>query len=316
MFFHWWLFFTSFLALSEVRNIPRRYEKDYRLYCNVCNNFVHNVELEVNKTDEHHDIKLGFRLDTKGKKVYDKVNYKNSEIRMSEILDKDICKDMSISSVLYLKNAKNKPGVRMLVKDEKYKKDSDHGFSKKTKYVNRAKTYCADIHQRFYDEVLKNFVNEDSSVLEDLCAQVVDERCQKQSSCPFPRKIKKPKKKKKEDKTEDNALNKLREIQSEEDSTGDGDPSLDGLQATIKNLEEQLGGLGIDLDVDSVQPVEDGHDKTAEMDKKLAELKEAREKLEKQTEIVREAKAQAEKAESEEAEPKESQSEPAEKSEL
>jgi len=169
-----------------VRNIPKRYREDWRLFCNVCNHFIWTVHDKLNKSiqvgDEHDfESRVGFRLDSNGKKHNLKqksIDVTRSEIKITEVMDEDICKSMKVDAVLYNRTSKRKEGVRMLQKDQLFNKTSDLRFTKRRKYVAKANLYCAEIYQRFYDEVIEAFTSENLSSRDSFCRDIVDSRCQ------------------------------------------------------------------------------------------------------------------------------------------
>jgi len=171
--------------LDIVRNIPKRYSKDWRLFCNVCNHFIWRVNDKLNKSiqagDEHDfESRVGFRLDSHGKKhslMQKSIDIRRSEIKITEVMDEDICSTLKVDAVLYNKKSKKKEGVRMLLKDQKYNKTSDLGFSKKRKYVGKANHYCAEVYQRYYDQVIEAFMSENFGCRDSFCNDHVDSRC-------------------------------------------------------------------------------------------------------------------------------------------
>jgi len=170
---------------NTVRNIPKRYSKDWRLFCNVCNHFIWRVTDNLNKSiqagDEHDfQSRTGFRLDANGKKHSLKqksIDIRRSEIKITEVMDEDICASMKVDAVLYNKKSKKKEGVRILLKDQEYNKTSTQRLSKKRKYVGKANLYCAEIYQRYYDEVIETFTGENMSLRNSFCTDHVDSRC-------------------------------------------------------------------------------------------------------------------------------------------
>jgi len=168
-----------------VRNIPKRYRKDWRLFCNVCNHFIWSVNDKLNKSihegDEHDfESRVGFRLDSKGKKHNLKqksIDIRRSEIKITEVMDEDICDSIKVDAVLYNKKSKKKEGVRMLLKNQQYNKTKDLGFSKKRKYVGKANLYCAEVYQRYYDEVIAAFTSENIGGRDSFCNDHIDSRC-------------------------------------------------------------------------------------------------------------------------------------------
>jgi len=168
-----------------VRNIPKRYRKDWRLFCNVCNHFIWKVNDKLNKSiqegDEHDfESRVGFRLDSNGKKhnlMQKSVDIGRSEIKITEVMDEDICSMMKVDAVLYNKKSKAKEAFRMLQKDQLYNKTRDQGFSKKRKYVAKANLYCAEVTQRYYDEVIEAFTSENLGKRDSFCRDYVDSRC-------------------------------------------------------------------------------------------------------------------------------------------
>jgi len=168
-----------------VRNIPKRYSEDWRLFCNVCNHFIWRVGDNLSKsiqTGDEHDFesRTGFRLDANGKKHNLKqksVDIKRSVFLITEVMDEDICAALKVDAVLYNKTSKKKEGLRILLKDQKYKKTKDLGRSKKRKYVGKANLYCAEVYQRYYDEVIEVFMSEKMGSRKSFCSDYVDSRC-------------------------------------------------------------------------------------------------------------------------------------------
>jgi len=166
-----------------VRNIPKRYREDWRLFCNVCNHFIWRVNHKLNKSiqagDEHDfESRVGFRLDSNGKKHNLKqksIDIRRSEIKITEVMDEDICAGMKVDAVLY--NKTSKKGVRMLQKDQMFNKTRDLGFSKKRKYVSKANLYCAEVAYLYYDEVIEAFTSENLGSRDSFCRDIVDSRC-------------------------------------------------------------------------------------------------------------------------------------------
>lgn len=185
-----------------VHNIPKRYKKDWRLFCNVCNHFISSVKTNLNKSiqdGDEHDFgsRVGFRLDSEGKKrnlKQRKVDIMRSEIKITEVMDEDLCKGMKVDAVLYDKKSKLKEGVRMLQKNQKIDIPKNLAYSRKRKYVSKANLYCAEIAQRFYEQVIETFTSENIGSRDSFCTDHVDSRCPLVSELPTV--IIKPKKKK------------------------------------------------------------------------------------------------------------------------
>jgi len=187
---------------KRVKNIPTRFEKDWRLFCNVCSNFVRALDKDLEETVNRDgelgwESKVGFRLDSNGKKKHkDAVDARRSEINIIESLEKGLCDEMKAHAVLYDKTLEDKPAERMLREREKYEKTVKQGFSKRQRYVNMANLYCAEINHRFYDEVVEAFTREDEHVRDSFCRDNVDSRCGLMSDLPklkFKKAVKKPK---------------------------------------------------------------------------------------------------------------------------
>jgi len=180
------MFFILFLETSEaIHKIPKRYRKDWRLYCNVCNNYINAVISRLKdsiKIGDEYDIELrfGFRLDSEGKKKSLKKkssNINKSEIKLSNVLEEHICGTMVAYEVLYNKTSQFKEGVMMLQENQKYDRPKGLGLSSKPKYVGKANIYCADIAQRFYDDIIDLFIRKEVSTRVLFCPDYVDSRC-------------------------------------------------------------------------------------------------------------------------------------------
>jgi len=197
------LFLLGVTSKSKpVRNIPKRFEKDWRLFCNVCSNFVRTLDKDLEKAVKEEgklgwESKVGFRLDSKGKKKHkDAVEARRNEIIIIDSLEKDLCDEMKAHAVLYDKTLKGRPAERMLREREKYNKTETQGFSKKQRYVNMANLYCAEINHRFYDQVVETFTRKEEHVRDSFCVDNVDSRCGLMSDLPqlkFKKAAKKPK---------------------------------------------------------------------------------------------------------------------------
>jgi len=187
---------------EQLSNIPNRFEGDWRLFCNVCNNFVRALDKDLDDAVKRDgelgwDSKVGFRLDSKGKKKHkEAVEARRSEINIIDSLEKGLCDDMKAHAVLYDKTVKGKPAERMLREREKYSKTVKQGFSKKSRYVKRANLYCAEINHRFYDKMAEAFSRKEEHIRDSFCADNVDSRCGLLSELPqlkFKKAAKKPK---------------------------------------------------------------------------------------------------------------------------
>jgi len=170
---------------DSVRNIPKRYSKDWRLFCNVCNHFIWRVGDNLNKSiqagDEHDfQSRVGFRLDSNGKKhslINRSIDIRRSIFKITEVMDEDVCGSIKVDAVVYNKKSEKKEGLRMLLKNQKYNKTKEQGVSKKRKYVGKANLYCAEVYQRYYDEVIEAFTNENMGSRNSFCRDYVDSRC-------------------------------------------------------------------------------------------------------------------------------------------
>lgn len=186
---------------KPVSNIPKRFENDWRLFCNVCSNFIRTLDKDLEEAVKRDgelgwESKVGFRLDSHGKKKHKAtVEARRNEITIIESLEKGLCDEMKAHAVLYDKTLKDKPAERMLQEREKYDKTVKQGFSKKQRYVNMANLYCAEINHRYYDEVVEAFTKEDEHARDSFCKDNVDTRCGLMSELPKLKfkKVKKPK---------------------------------------------------------------------------------------------------------------------------
>jgi len=168
---------------QEESHIPERYRKDWRLFCNVCNNFIREVRINLlNKTgDREYDFELrtGYRLDSAGKMESPKLtDITKSEIKLTEILDSDICKGrMNAAQVVYDKSLEGNLPVRMLLKNETFSETKTLKLSRKRKNVNKANWFCAQVNDLFYEQIVEAFIGSDSNAVEQFCKARVDYRC-------------------------------------------------------------------------------------------------------------------------------------------
>jgi len=168
---------------QQESNIPERYRKDWRLFCNVCNNFIREVKIKrANKTgDREYDFELrtGYRLDSAGKMESPKLtDITKSEIKLTEILDSDICKErMKSAQVVYDKSLEGNLPVRMLLKNETFSETKTLKLSRKRKNVNKANWFCAQVNDLFYEQIVEAFTGSDPNDIEQFCKTRVDDRC-------------------------------------------------------------------------------------------------------------------------------------------
>jgi len=138
--------------------------------------------------DEHDfQSRVGFRLDANGKKhslMQRKIDIRRSVFKITEVMDEDICKSMKVDAVLYNKKSEKKEGLRILLRNQKYNKTKDQGLSKKRKYVAKANLYCAEVYQRYYDEVIEAFTSENMGSRNSFCSDYVDSRCPSVTDLP------------------------------------------------------------------------------------------------------------------------------------
>jgi len=173
----------SYLVHAKVRNIPKRFQKDWRLCCNVCNIFIHRYDnlLNISKQDApeyDYDSKIGFRLDANGKRQnlkQKKVDVYKSEVKLTEALDVDIC-FMNKAIAVVIDPMVNRP-VRILQQtgsNNKY-----HGFklSRDHKFVSRANLFCTDFKETFYDKIIDEFYSRGSEATDTFCKINLDSRC-------------------------------------------------------------------------------------------------------------------------------------------